>query len=62
MVKPAEARTDADILGRCLIDFAAMHAEFEKHGPAAIEKVREENPAAFLKIVAELAMLLDRGD
>jgi hypothetical protein len=34
--------------------FAAMAADFEKHGPATIAKVRQERPADYLKIVASI--------
>ena len=33
---------------------AALCAEFEMHGAAAITQVREESPATFLKLVADL--------
>lgn len=32
----------------------ALSKEFEQHGVAAIEKVREENPEEFLKVVGRL--------
>src|SRR5262249_196972 len=32
----------------------ALAADFKKHGAAAIEKVRKQNPAAYMKICAHL--------
>lgn len=32
----------------------AMHADFEKHGVAAIEKVRAEKPDQYLKVIASI--------
>jgi len=36
-------------LAGALID--ALHEDFEKHGVAAIQKVREEDPAAYLRTI-----------
>lgn len=33
---------------------SALHADFEEHGPAVIEKVREERPQDYLKVVASI--------
>lgn len=33
---------------------AAMHEDFEKHGVAVIEKVREEKPDQYLKVIASI--------
>jgi hypothetical protein len=33
---------------------AAISAEFEKHGVEALAQVREDSPATFLKLVADL--------
>jgi hypothetical protein len=39
-------------LGEAFVD--ALHEDFQEHGPAAITACREENPAAYLKVVASL--------
>jgi hypothetical protein len=33
---------------------AALHADFVQHGACAIQRVREERPADYLKVVASL--------
>jgi hypothetical protein len=32
----------------------ALHDDFEKHGPAVIEKVRETRPEIYLKVIASI--------
>lgn len=39
-------------LGEAFI--AALHDDFQKHGIAAVEKVRAEKPDAYLKVIASL--------
>ena len=34
--------------------FAGLYQEWRAHGPAAIERVRQEDPVAFLKIIASI--------
>src|SRR5215210_5488649 len=33
---------------------AALYADFQEHGPATIERAREQDPAAYLRIIAGL--------
>ncbi len=39
-------------LGEAFLE--ALHADFEKHGVAAVEKVRETKPDQYLKVIASL--------
>ena len=56
--RPKGARSK---LGEAFI--RAMHDDFEKHGPEAIVKVREEKPDQYLKVVASiLPKEFDLGD
>ena len=41
----------------------ALHEDFEKHGVAAVEKVRDEKPDQYLKVIASLLPKeIDVGD
>jgi Family of unknown function (DUF5681) len=33
---------------------AALHADFQEHGPATIKRAREQDPVAYIKIIAGL--------
>ncbi len=41
-----------NLLGEAFL--AAMHEDFQEHGPAAVVRVREEKPDQYLKVIASL--------
>jgi hypothetical protein len=49
---PGRQKGSRNKLGELFLE--AMHADFETHGPAVIEKVRTDKPDQYLKIVASI--------
>lgn len=49
---PGRPKGSRNKLGEAFL--AAMHADFQEHGVAAIEQVRAEKPDQYLKVIASL--------
>jgi len=49
---PGRPKGSRNKLGEAFVE--ALHADFEKHGVATIQKVREEKPEQYVKVIASL--------